>query len=104
MKKRKEQKELSTVMTRRMVMLGIGQGVLGTLLVGRLYQPQIAQSDNYRRLSDNNQFDQRLVQAPRGRILDHKGRLLAGNSEVFEFRMLPSRIRTQKPGFSGSAG
>ena len=96
MKKRKEQKELSTVMTRRMVMLGIGQGVLGTLLVGRLYQLQIAQSDNYRRLSDNNQFDQRLVQAPRGRILDHRGRLLAGNSEVFELRMLPSRIRNPK--------
>ena len=96
MKKRKEQKELSTVMTRRMVMLGIGQGVLGTILVGRLYQLQIAQSDNYRRLSDNNQFDQRLVQAPRGRILDHRGRLLAGNSEVFELRMLPSRIQNPK--------
>ena len=96
MKKRKEQKELSSVMTRRMVMLGIGQGVLGTLLVGRLYQLQIAQNESYRRLSDNNQFDQRLVQAPRGRILDRKGRLLAGNSEVFELRMLPSRIKNPK--------
>lgn len=92
MKKRKEQKELSTIMTRRMLMLGAGQGVLGALLVGRLYQLQIAQSEGYRRLSDNNQFDRRLVLAPRGRILDRKGRLLAGNSEVFELRMLPSRI------------
>jgi len=79
-------------MTRRMLMIAGGQGLLGAVLVGRLYQLQIAQSDNYRRLSDRNQFDRRLVQAPRGRILDHKGRLLAGNSEVFELKMLPARI------------
>ena len=92
MKKRKEQKELSSVMTRRMLVVGGGQALLGALLVGRLYQLQIAQTDNYQRLSDRNQFDRRLVQAPRGRLLDARGRLLAGNSEIFELRMLPARI------------
>ena len=92
MKKRKEQKELSSVMTRRMLVVGGGQALLGALLVGRLYQLQIAQTDNYQRLSDRNQFDKRLVQAPRGRLLDARGRLLAGNSEIFELRMLPARI------------
>ena len=96
MKKRKEQKELSSIMTRRMLMVGGGQLVLGALVVGRLYQLQISQTDNYRRLSDRNQFDKRLVQAPRGRLLDVRNRLLAGNSEVFELRMLPSRISDMK--------
>ena len=92
MKKRKEQKELSSVMTRRMLMVGGGQFLLGAMLVGRLYQLQISQTDNYRRLSERNQFDKRLIQAPRGRLLDVRDRLLAGNSEVFELRMLPSRV------------
>ena len=96
MKKRKEQKELSSIMTRRMLMIGGGQFVLGAMLVGRLYQLQISQPDNYRRLSDRNQFDKRLVQAPRGRLLDVRDRLLAGNSEVFELRMLPSRVSDKK--------
>lgn len=92
MKKRKEQKELSSVITRRLLLLGGGQLLLGSGLVARLYQLQIAQSENYRRLSDRNQFDQRFVLAPRGRLFDSDGRLLAGNSEVFELNMLPARI------------
>ena len=92
MKKRKEQKELSSTMTRRMLMVGAGQILLGASLVGRLYQLQISQTDNYRRLSERNQFDKRLIQAPRGRLLDVHDRLLAGNSEVFELRVLPSRV------------
>ena len=89
-------KELSSIMTRRMLMVGGSQLVLGALVVGGLYQLQISQTDNYRRLSDRNQFDKRLVQAPRGRLLDVRNRLLAGNSEVFELRMLPSRISDMK--------
>ena len=95
MKKRKEQKELSSIMTRRMLMVGAGQILLGASLVGRLYQLQISQTDNYRRLSERNQFDKRLIQAPRGRLLDVHDRLLAGNSEVFELRVLPSRVRLE---------
>ena len=66
--------------------------MLGAGLVGRLYQLQIAQSENYQLLSDNNQFDKRRVLAPRGRLFDSHGRLLAGNSEVFELNMLPARV------------
>ena len=92
MKKRKEQKELSSVITRRLLLIGGGQFLLGAGLVARLYQLQIAQSENYQQLSDRNQFDQRFVLAPRGRLFDQDGRLLAGNSEVFELNLLPARI------------
>ena len=87
-KKRKEHKELSTIITRRTLMLGAGQAVLGGILVARLYELQISQNASYQRLSDRNQFNQRLVLAPRGRLFDVKGRLLAGNSEVFELLMV----------------
>ncbi len=93
MKKRKEQKELSSVITRRLLLIGGGQILLGTGLIARLYQLQIAQSEDYQRLSDRNQFDQRFVLAPRGRLFDDDGRLLAGNSEVFELNVLPSRVQ-----------
>ncbi len=91
-KKRKEQKELSGIMSRRALMLGVGQALLGGVLVARLYDLQISQSVSYKRLSDRNQFDRRLVQAPRGRLFDIKGRLLAGNSEIFELLVVPSRV------------
>ena len=92
MTQRKDQRDRTSIMTRRMMILGGIQAAMGAILIGRLYQLQINQSENYRQLSDNNQFDKRLVQASRGRILDSKGRLLAGNSEVFELKLLPSRV------------
>jgi penicillin-binding protein 2 len=91
-KKRKEQRELSGIMSRRVLMLGVGQALLGGVLVARLYDLQISQNASYKRLSDRNQFDQRLVQAPRGRLFDAQGRLLAGNSEIFELLVVPSRV------------
>lgn len=91
-KRRKEIRDVETRLTRRMFLLGGGQLVLGTVLAGRLYQLQIAQGDTYQKLSDRNQFDTRLVPAPRGRVLDRKQRLLVGNSEVFELNIIPARI------------
>ena len=83
-KKRKEIQEVANQISRRMLLVGGLQISFGLILVGRLYQLQILHSDAYLKLSDKNQFDHRWVMAPRGRILDSKNRLLAGNSEVFE--------------------
>ena len=52
----------------------------------------MAQTDRFQKLSDNNQFNARLIEAPRGRIFDSQGRLLAGNSDVFEMNVLPARV------------
>ena len=43
-KKRKEQRELSGIMSRRTLMLGMGQAMLGGVLVARLYDLQISQN------------------------------------------------------------
>ena len=92
-KKRKEIQEVANQISRRMLFVGGLQISFGLILVGRLYQLQILHSDAYLKLSDKNQFDHRLVMAPRGRILDSKNRLLAGNSEVFELIVIPARAQ-----------
>ena len=49
----------------------------------------MAQTSRYRRLSDRNQFDVRVVPPVRGRLFDRKMRLVAGNAEPFELRITP---------------
>jgi penicillin-binding protein 2 len=73
-------------------MLGIGQLLLTGFLGGRLYQLQVTQNRRYKRLSDKNQFDLRVVAPPRGRIYDNKMRLIAGNAESFQLRMTPMHV------------
>ena len=92
-KKRKEQKELSSVITRRILLFSSAKMILASSLILRLYQIQVTKNESYSKLSDNNQFDKRLIQAPRGKIIDFKGRLLAGNSDVFEMFLVPSRVK-----------
>ena len=89
MKKRKEQKELSSVMTRRMLVVGGGQALLGALLVGRLYQLQIAQTDNYQRLSDRNQFDRRLVRRRVAGFLMHVAGFLLAIQRFLSYACCP---------------
>ena len=92
-KKRKEIQEVANQISKRMFLVGSLQIGFGLILIGRLYQLQILHSDSYLKLSDKNQFDHRLVIAPRGRLLDSKNRLLAGNSEVFELVVIPARTK-----------
>ena len=92
-KKRKEIQEVANQISKRMFLVGSLQIGFGLILIGRLYQLQILHSDSYLKLSDKNQFDHRLVVAPRGRLLDTKNRLLAGNSEVFELVVIPARTK-----------
>ena len=91
--KRKEEKEKQLQSTRRLLLVGGGQLVLGAVLIGRLYQLQVAQTDRFRKLSDDNQFNARMTEAPRGRIFDSAGRLLAGNADVFEMNVVPAHVR-----------
>jgi penicillin-binding protein 2 len=65
-------------------------GVLSAGLVSRLYYLQVVEGQQYRRLSDNNKYDFRILVPSRGRIYDHKGRLLAGNAEAYELIITPA--------------
>ena len=71
------------------MVLGTGMLLVTSFLSGRLYQLQVAQNKRYKRLSDRNQFDQRVVAPQRGRLVDRANRLLAGNAESYRLHITP---------------
>jgi penicillin-binding protein 2 len=74
---------------RRALMMGGLAGVGVLALSGRLMELQLVESDRYRMLSANNQYNYRLIPPPRGRIIDRNGVELASNRP--NFRLLVSR-------------
>ena len=67
------------VFTRRALLLAAGQlGALGVLAT-RLYQVQVIDGARYATLAKTNRISERLMAAPRGRLLDRFGVTLAGN-------------------------
>ena len=77
------------IVGRRTMLLGGGMLLVTSFLSGRLYQLQVAQNNRYKRLSDRNQFDQRVVAPKRGRLVDREMRLLAGNAESYMLHITP---------------
>ncbi|KAF0117259.1 MAG: penicillin-binding protein 2 [Rhodospirillaceae bacterium] len=71
------------VLTRRVVVLGLGQMGLFGALIARLYYLQVIDGDRYTLLSDENRFNTRLLAPPRGRILDRFDVPLAINTPNF---------------------
>ncbi len=71
------------VFNRRAAVLGGGQALLISALVGRMYFLQVVESDRYRMLAEENRINLRLLPPPRGRILDRFGEPLAVNRQNF---------------------
>jgi penicillin-binding protein 2 len=84
-----EVNERQGVFHRRAFMMGglTGLGLLA--LGGRLAALQLVESDKYKTLSLNNEFESRLQPPPRGLILDRNGVVLASNRP--DFRLYVSR-------------
>ena len=70
--------------SRRTAILGAGQLTVFAVLVGRMYQLQVLESDRYKLQADENRINVRLLPPPRGRIFDRFGTLLAGNRENYQ--------------------
>ena len=87
--RRGKEKDLRRIMSRRGFMLASAAITMTGFLGARLHYLQVAQTSRYQRLSDRNQFDVRVVPPARGRLFDHKMRLVAGNAESFELRITP---------------
>jgi len=62
------------------------------LLLGRLYWMQVARSDRYRALSENNRLRLRTVRAPRGLILDRNGLPVAETEPSFDLVCFPGDV------------
>ncbi len=81
--KNKSQKKLEQTISRRFFFLSLLKGSIIGTIGWRLFDLQLVENRKYEKLSDENQFNYRIVAPERGRILDRKMRLLAGNMDGF---------------------
>lgn len=85
---RRDKQEAQAQFNRRTFMAGAA-GVGAFAAIGaQLYNLQILQEDEYRVLSDNNQFSFRIQLPTRGRILDRFGETIAENRDSYRIYLI----------------
>lgn len=82
-KSEREIVESSRLITRRVLMLGVIQAAVVSVLGLKLRSMQIEHADQYRMLSDGNSIKIRLLPPARGLILDRHGTIIAGNEQNY---------------------
>ena len=75
------------LLSRRAAILGAGKAALLAVLVGRMYQLQIVESERFRTLARENRISVRLLAPSRGLIVDRHGRPLARNLELYRVKL-----------------
>ena len=88
-KKKRLYEEQMLSFSRRALLIGFSQVGLFGLLVGRVFQIQVNEADNYPLLSDNNRFNIDLIAPSRGNIYDRQGRILSTNAASFDIEIVP---------------
>jgi penicillin-binding protein 2 len=88
---RADRQEQDMKFTRRALLMAGGGALAFTGLSARLYSLQVLEGERYRLLSEDNQFNFRLVPPSRGRILDRFGSLLADNRDSFRVLIVPEQ-------------
>ena len=81
--KNKSQKNLEKTLSKRFFLLSIFKGFVIGAIGWRFFDLQMVENRKYEKLSDENQFNYHMIPPERGRILDRKMRLLAGNMDGF---------------------
>ena len=81
--KNKSQKSLEQTISRRFAFLSLFKSIVVGTIGWRLFDLQMIENQKYEKMSDDNQFNYHVVPPERGRILDRKMRLLAGNMDGF---------------------
>lgn len=77
------QRNLDKTISKRFFLLSIFKGGVVGAIGWRFFDLQMIENRKYEKLSDNNQFNYHMIAPERGRILDRKMRLLAGNMDGF---------------------
>ena len=77
--------------SRRSLLVSGGMTAVFAVLVGRLYQLQIVQGDEYLTAAEDNRINQRLLAPPRGRIFDRFGVALASNRRNYRALVVPEQ-------------
>src|SRR6185369_4153093 len=84
----------SITFSRRMMLLGGAQAVVGGLLVGRMGWLAIAQNQKYQLLSESNRVQLIPVPPRRGWIIDRNGKPIAINRSSFRVDLIPQQLES----------
>src|SRR4051812_30282347 len=82
----------SITFSRRMMLLGGAQVVVGGVLIGRMGWLAIAQNEKYNLLSESNRVQLIPVPPRRGWIIDRNGKPIAINKASFRVDLIPQQI------------
>ncbi len=85
--------ERQETVSRRTVLFGGGIGLLFAGIGARLYQLQITDYQKYLTLSQENQFNRRILTPLRGKIVDRYVDILASNRKNFRVLLIPEQAR-----------
>lgn len=80
----------------RLTILGVIALALFTSLLARLWHLQALSAPRYEKLAQENRVRRVLVPAPRGRILDRNGRVLAGNRSAYTITVDPKDLGNRR--------
>lgn len=86
-----DRQEQQLKFTRRALMMGAGGAFTFVALGARLHQLQVVETERYRLLSEDNQFNFLLTPPSRGRILDRFGVPVADNRDSYRVVMIPEQ-------------
>lgn len=87
-----DRERLDKEFSRRALVLGGGGLSLFGILGARLHNLQVIHGQDYRTLSENNQFNFQIIVPDRGRIMDRNGVPLATNRMDYRVMIIPERI------------
>ncbi len=79
--------------SRRAALLAGAQGLLTTVLAGRLYYLGVVEADQYETLAEDNRISMRLLAPARGEILDRFGAPLATNRQDYRVFLIPEQAK-----------
>jgi penicillin-binding protein 2 len=79
--------------TRRAMVLGGFQGLLGAALAGRMAYISVAENERYKLLSESNRVQLRLIPPRRGWIVDRANQPIAINRSDFRIDLIPDRLK-----------
>jgi penicillin-binding protein 2 len=79
--------------TRRAMVVGGFQGLLGAALAGRMAYISIAENERYKLASESNRVQLRLIPPRRGWIVDRAGHPIAINRSDFRVDLIPDRLK-----------
>ena len=84
------------VITRRMFILSAAKVIVFSGIIARLFSLQINENKKYLTLSDKNRLREWRLPPIRGDFLDFFGKIIAGNTEVYQLHVIPEEVNNFK--------